>query len=274
MVRAWGRFVSDHARMPRIAIGDLTLDLDVPPRFTCEYTLNGSLIAESRGTGEVFELSVIDVNGGAIEVVTERAAKAERPPQEERDDFVSYFDGRKAWFAAIPEHVLVATLVRGSPPEFAAILASVAPAHAPFTGKGAMQVEALRPSHARFFEQRRTALLDAIGWSPQLGDAVPRLEAFWRELLDAPPAELDLLSTMRSGAAVAFGDLLCTRGFSWAVGHDPAYGTALGVVALRGTANVWVVPIQFMLERWRSRERDFIGAALTSLEQRVQNVRS
>lgn len=266
--------VSDHGRMPRIAIGDLTLDIDVPPRFACEYTLNGSLIAESAGTGEVFELSVIDVNAGAIEVVTGRAVKAERPLQEKRDDFVSYFDGKKAWFAAIPQHVLVATLVRGSPPEFASILASVAPAHAPFTRQQTIQLQDLRPSHARFFEQRRTALLDVIGWSPQLGDAVPKLEAFWNELLDDPPKEADLLSTMISGAAVAFGDLLCTRGFSWAIGHDPKHGTALGVVALRGSANVWVVPIQFVLERWQRKERDFIGAALASIDEHVKNARS
>lgn len=246
--------------MPRIAIGDLTVDIDVPPRFTCEYTLNGSLIAESAGTAEVFELSVIDVTNNAIEMVTDRALKSERPLQEKRDDFVSYFDGKKAWFAAIPNHVLVASLLRGSPPEFASILASAAPAHDPFTTSDTVQTQTLRPSHARFFEQRRTALLDAIGWSPQLRDAVPKLEEFWNELLDNPPAEADLLSTMISGAAVAFGDLLCTRGFTWAIGHDPKYGTALGV---RGPDNTWLVPIRFIIERWQRKERGFIAGEVS-----------
>ncbi|MGV3625132.1 MAG: hypothetical protein ACO1OB_30205 [Archangium sp.] len=260
--------------MPRIAIGDLTIDVDVPPRFTCEYSLNGSLIAESAGTGEIFELSAITVEGGpTADIVIDRAKTANRPLHEQREHFVSFFDGAHTWFAAIPGRVLVATLTQGSPPEFAAILSSVAPAHAPFVEGEALQLQDLRPSHTRFFEQRRNALLDNLGWSPQLRDAIPKLENFWNELLDDAPQETDLLSTMINSVAIGFGDLLCTRGFTWVIGHD-AYGTTLGVVALRGTANVWVVPENFIGKRWESKERDFIGHGLDAIMGHVEKMKA
>lgn len=259
--------------MPRFAIGNLTIDVDVPPRFRCEYTLNGSLIAESPNAAEVFELSALTLDGSGVDAVLARAAKAGLAAQEQRDGFVSFFQAPRTWFAGFGPHVLIATLTKGTPPEFAAVLSSVAPAHDAFIESEALQLSELRPSHTRFFEQRRTSLLDAIAWSPQRPDAAQRLDTFWNELLDAPPDDKHLLATMLSGAAVAFGDLLSQRGFQWALGRD-AWGTSLGVVALRGTANVWVVPDDFLAKRWEAQERDFFPRALDAITAQVEKMRS
>ena len=63
--------------MPRIAIGDLSVDVEVPERFRCDFSTSGSLLAESEATNESFELSAITVQGGsAVDIVRARAAES------------------------------------------------------------------------------------------------------------------------------------------------------------------------------------------------------
>lgn len=261
--------------MPRYAIGDLTIDVDVPPRFKCEYSLTGSLLGFDASTGASLELSALTLKGGTgVDAARERAKSAGLALHRDEASFVSFQEPPRTWFAGFGSHLLIATLTKGELiPEFADVLASVDPAHDTFPEGDKTSFSALRPSHTRFFEQRRNALLDAISWSPQLRDAPKRLDDFWESLVDEPPEEEGLLNTMLSAASIGFGDLLCARGFEWCVSKD-AWGLSLGVVALRGTANMLVVPDSFLIKRWETQERRFIESALVSITESVARARA
>lgn len=257
--------------MPRVAIGDLTIDIEVPERFHCAYTVNGSLLAES--ADEAFEVGVIRVTGSSgVELVRDRAAQ-KHSEVHERDGVAVFFEAPETWFAGFEEHMLVATVHRGEPSEFPRVLESVGPAHPPFPEREERVVVALQPSHRTFFAQRRTSMKDNFGWTPNQHDAISRLDTVWRWLIEEPPPDEHVLHTFMSGIAVAFGDLLCRRGFSWAMGNDQ-HGITIGIVALKGTANVWVVPDEFLGKRWENREVDFFGFAIEAIASQVEKMRT
>ena len=77
---------------------------------------------------------------------------------------------------------------------------------------------------------------------------------------------------MISCATVGFGDLLATHGFEWMIISDE-YGVSIGTVALRGTANIVVVPDSFVGKRWERKEPRFIVAALGSIAGHVEKMR-
>lgn len=250
--------------MSRIAIGDLSVDVEIPERFTCEFSWQGSLLAECADTGESFELSTITVQGAsAVDIVRDRATESGAALHESRDGFVSFFNAPDNWLAGSGEHMLVAT-VNGVPlADFAKILSSVAPAHDPFTNETPLSLADVRPSHDMYFAHHRTS---------SMTDA-DQLDAFWTALISKPPDDDDELEAHLRAVSVAFGDLLCARGFTWVFGRDQ-YGASLGVVALRDTANVWVVPADFIGKRWQRKELDFIHAALESITSHVEKMRS
>ncbi|PZR11047.1 MAG: hypothetical protein DI536_18065 [Archangium gephyra] len=250
--------------MPRIAIGDLSVDVEVPERFRCDFSTSGSLLAESEATDESFELSAITVQGGsAVDIVRARAAESGATLLENRDDFVSCFSAPAEWLAGTAEHVLVATVNAGPLADFAQLLSSVAPAHDPFGDGAPLAIVDLRPSHDTYFAHHRSAALTTA----------EQLDAYWTALVSRPPADDDALEDSLRTAAVAFGDLLCARGFTWAFGRD-GFGTSLGVVALRGMADVWVVPDDFIGKRWERRELHFVSEALASSSARLEKMRS
>ena len=253
--------------MPRIAIGDLTIDVEVPERFRCAYTTNGSLLAECVDTDEAFEIGVIRVTGNSgVELVRDRAAEKNAEVRENENGVALFFEAPETWFAGFEEHMLVATVHRGEPKEFPGVLETVGPAHEPFPPSEERVVVSLQPSH-------RTSMKENFGWSPTQHDAISRLDTVWRWLIEEPPPDEHVLHTFMSGIAVAFGDLLCQRGFSWAMANDQ-HGITLGIVALKGTANVWVVPDEFLGKRWENREVDFFGYAIEAIASQIQKMRT
>lgn len=260
--------------MPRFAVGDLTIDLDVPPRFKCEYALSGALVGLDASVGAGFEISGLHLGQrSGVEVLKERAVQAKQPLVRDSATFASFLQPPRTWFAGFGPHLLVATLKKPELiPEFDAVLASVGPAHDPFPEGKETAFSPLRPSHTRFFEQRRTSLLDAIGWSPQLSNAAARLDAFWEELLADPPEDEHLLGTMLSGVAIGFGDLLAPYGFQWRVAKDP-WGVSLGVVALEGSSDLLVVPDSFIAKRWERREPPFIADSVKAIAAQVAELK-
>ena len=250
--------------MSRIAIGDLSVDVEIPERFACEFSWQGSLLAECASTGESFELSAITVQGAsAVDIVRDRAAQSGAALQDNREGFVSFFNAPDNWLAGSGEHVLVATVNAVPLAEFAKILSSVAPAHDAFTDETPLSIVDVRPSHDMYLAHHRASLK---------ADA-DQLDEFWSTLVSNPPDDEDELEAHLRAVAVAFGDLLCARGFTWVFGRDE-YGTSLGVVALRGTANVWVVPADFIGKRWERKEVDFVRTALESIDGHVEKMRS
>lgn len=269
--------------MPRFAVGDLLVDVDVPARFRCEYSLAGSLVALDQSTGAAFELSGLMATAKdpaargteGLVAVRERAGKEGRPLSRETPAVVVYGDGKRTWFAGFGSHLLIATV--GKPelvPEMIEIMASVGAAHDPFPPGEETAVCDLRPSHTRWFEQKRTSLLDANRWSPELSDAPEKLDLFWEELITDPPDEEDLLNAMLNGVAVGFGDLLVKRGgFQWCVAKDK-WGVMLAVVALRGSANVIVDPQSFVAKRWERKEPKFIADAVRDIAAQVARLKA
>lgn len=259
--------------MPRFAIGDLTIDLDIPARFACEYSLNGSLITHDKQSGTTAEISALHLNRDGVAALRENAAEAKCALNRDSAEFASFFKPPKTWFAGFGRHLIIATLTKGEIPEFADVLASVGPAHDPFPPDEETAFSDLRPSHTRWFEQRRTSLLDAISWSSERHDAAERLDDFWAELLENPPDDQHLLATMLSGLTLGFGDLLKRHGFAWCVAKDP-WGTSIAMVALRGTANMLLVPESFVAKRWESRAPRFIANAVHEIGESVQNAKA
>jgi hypothetical protein len=257
--------------MPRFAIGDLTIDLEVPARFRCEYALNGALAGLDGSTGAGFELSALQLGKrSGVEAARESAKKDGKALTRESATFVAYAKTERTWIAGFGTHLVIATLKKPeSIPEFVDVLASIGPAHDPFPEGQAPAFSDLKPSHTRWFEQLRTSLLDTQRWSSDSGDAPRKLDAFWEELLTDTPEDEHLLNTMLNAVAVGFGDLLVKRaGFQWCVAKDP-WGISIGVVALRGTANLLVVPDSFVSKRWEKREPPFIAAAVTAITEQV-----
>ncbi|MFT3707338.1 MAG: hypothetical protein QM817_06690 [Archangium sp.] len=262
--------------MPRLAVGDLTIDLEVPARFRCEYALNGSLAGLDASSGAGFEISGLQLGArSGVDAARESAKKDGKALVRDSASFVSFMKNERTWIAGFSTHLLIATLKKPELiGEFGDVLASVAPAHDPFPADKETAFSALRPSHTRWFEQRRTSLLDANRWSAESGDAPAKLDLFWQELLVDTPDDQDLLNAMLSGVAVGFGDLLVKRaGFEWCVAKDP-WGISIGVVALKGTANLLVVPDSFVAKRWETKEPKFIADAIAAIGDQVKKVKA
>ncbi len=73
-------------------------------------------------------------------------------------------------------------------------------------------------------------------------------------------------------ATVGFGDLLAKIGFEWTVLSDE-WGVSIGMVALRGTANMAVVPSSFVAKRWERKEERFVVEALSEIGAHVAQAR-
>lgn len=254
----------------RLAVGDLTIDVDVPERFRCEYALNGALVAHEAATGANLVISGLQL-GNRSGADAARARVAEGGAAVLHDEQGRVVVGRPgAWFVGYGTHVLVVTAKKSEHlTDVMAVLTSVGPAHDPFPEGQTPAFSDLRPSHVKWFEQRRSSLLDALSYSPESSRPAQTLDGFWNELLTEPPEEEDLLHTMLSGFTVGFGDLLVKRlGFQWVVARDE-WGVSLGVVALRGTANVLIVPDSFVAKRWESRTPPFVESALRDIGEAV-----
>lgn len=269
--------------MPRFAIGDLTIDVEVPPRFRCEYSLSGSLMGLDSSNGSAFELSALHFvakdpkqhGSEGLNSARENAKTKGLTLERDTPTVAVYREAPTTWLAGFGSHLLIATLTRPEhSPDFVDLLASVADAHDPFPEGQNPAIVDLRPSHTRWFEQKRTSLLDAEAWSPDSANAPEKLDAFWGSILLEPPDEEDLLNAMLGGVTVGFGDLLVKRaGFQWCVVKDE-WGTSLAVVALRGTANAIIVPESFVAKRWERKEPSFVASALREISAHVAKLKA
>lgn len=238
--------------MPRIAVGDLLVDVDVPDGFKCEYSLTGSLLARS--------------DDGELEISSITAAQQDGTPadfsgQRERPDATTYKFG-------YGDRLLIAT----HSPHLASlteyVLGTVGPAHDAFDEGDELQVRPLRPSIQPWLAQRRRSLKLAIEFDPKAPDAAQKLDEFWEGLFTRPPRE-DVFDVMFASAWVAFGDLLGPLGFNWCVSRDE-FGTELSCIALPETAKVLIVPASFVSKRWQRRETRFVVEALAAIGDAVR----
>ncbi|MDX2010286.1 MAG: hypothetical protein SFW67_08855 [Myxococcaceae bacterium] len=240
--------------MPRYAIGDLLIDLDLPEGFSCEYSLSGSLLA--RNEDGVIEFS-------ALTVRNKDGSPAEFSRQHERRD-------EKTCTHGFGDHLSIATHA----PRLAAatehVLATAGWSHAPFDDGDALQIRPLGASLDPWLAQRRRSLHLALGFDPHSPAAPRQLDDFWEGLFEVEPG--DQLDTMIACAWVGFGDLLVHRlGFQWCWSRDE-YGIDLGCVALPETAKLLIVPGSFVGKRWERHESRFIEHALPEIERTLEQV--
>lgn len=258
--------------MPRLAIGDLTIDLDVPERFACAYSATGSLVAQDSKRGDGFEVSAITGDIDAVAVVKMNALKANVALLHESATHAC-FTADQTWDAGFGAHYVMAT-VEGDVPEMLAILTSVGSAHPPFPSDQPISFFPLSASHALWFAQRRSALLEDEGWSSGMPTPASALDDLWDRLLADNPTDEAEVNSRLSAISVAFGDLLARAlGFQWRVTKDD-WGIALGVIGLEGTANLLVTPDSFIAKRWERREPRFLEAALRSIGETVERARA
>ena len=101
--------------------------------------------------------------------------------------------------------------------------------------------------------------------------ALDRVWPLWLKAMQADPATANA-DVQAIGSA--FGALLVDRlGFEWAIGTDP-WGTDLAVVAMPGTADVAVFPLDFVAKRFESGEPSFFAAALVQIGESLAGVRA
>lgn len=99
------------------------------------------------------------------------------------------------------------------------------------------------------------------------------LDEVWEDFLASEPDD-DEASLIVSVLGIALGDhLVRARSFAWVILSD-AWGTGLGVVAMRGTANVVTDPFNFVAKRWDRREPRFLAEGLRAICRHVDQVKA
>lgn len=105
--------------------------------------------------------------------------------------------------------------------------------------------------------------------SPVSDAALDRVWPLWLNAMETNPAAANA-GVQALGSA--FGALLVERlGFEWAIGTDP-WGTDLAVVAMPGTADVAIFPLDFVAKRFESRETSFFADALVQIGESLASV--
>lgn len=288
--------------MPRFAIGDLLVDLDLPACLQCRYENSGALLASDTSDRFAIRFSGITVQAKdpmarnlCVSSVSERATSNGATLERIKDDLV--FCRQKSagdWggeagvndfcFVGFGNREIVVTLSYAeadrdlNTEELRTVVDSAirsirlvypdTPRH-----KDQIEVFDLAESQRPWLEQHRAILrrrvqqltgYDADGLVP-----LPVLDDYWSHFIAAPPADNDELNLILNSVGVALGDhLVRVRSFEWVIISDN-YGVCIGVVALRGTANVTTDPFNFVAKRWERKEPRFLLAGVQALADTV-----
>jgi hypothetical protein len=122
---------------------------------------------------------------------------------------------------------------------------------------------------AAHLEVART-FVETYAAPPSRGSMTPEaLDAAWSAWIPAAAGEPDMANTIVNATGAAFGQFLVdTAGFRWVVAAD-ADGTEMAVIALEGTADVIVYPMNLVAKRYATREAGFIRPLLEGIRQQV-----
>lgn len=291
--------------MPRHAVGDLLVDLEVPTGLEWIYDDDGVLSGADPSRRWLVEIGGLTIaakdpavtDAGLRSVLAgakEAGATVHRPSPE-----LAWFkhpgpersgDGRHCehWTIGLgARHVLV-TLSHDAEdgPELEALRAQVeaalptlrglVPPHR-VVGEQRLFFE-LSPSHDLWFETRRAdlaAMVKAV-LPDRVTDGLPPAEVLddlWEDFLASEPDDEEA-SQVINVLGVALGDHLArARSFGWVILSD-AWGTGLAVVALQGTANVVTDPFNFVAKRWDRKEPRFLAHGLRAICQRFDQVKA
>lgn len=291
--------------MPRHAVGDLLVDLEVPGGLEWIYDDDGVLAGEDPEQRWLVEISgltltskdptVADHGLRSVLASAKEAGVAARRPSPELAWFkhpapAQPGDGRRCehWSAGLGTRCVVVSLSYGAEPgpELDAVraqveaalptLRGVVPPHRA-VGEQTLFFE-LSPSHDLWFEVRRgdlAALVKAV-LPARVTDGLPPpdvLDEVWDDFLASEP-DADEAALIINVLGIALGDhLVRARSFAWVI-LSGAWGTGLGVVAMRGTANVITDPFNFVAQRWERKERRFLADGLRAICRHVDQAKT
>ena len=104
---------------------------------------------------------------------------------------------------------------------------------------------------------------------PQKALTPESLEAAWSAWLPTALDDPEMANTIVNATGAAFGQFLVdTAGFRWVVASD-ADGTEMAVIALEGTSDVLVYPMNLVGKRYGTKETAFIRPVLAGIRKQV-----
>lgn len=279
--------------MPRVAVGDLLMDLELPPRFRCSYEESGALLAVDTSDRFALRISGITVRGKTptdrnlcIKSVSEAAGKLGLPIQTVADSLIFYRDSKQAhwddgpgvnefWFVGWGNRELVVTLsylesdrlhldlgdLRGTAEEAIRSVRLTFPER-PRDGDKP-DIFDLAASQRLWLDHHRSDMARRVrkltGYDGDGPIPLTVLDDFWSRFIAAPPSNNNAVNAILNGVGVVLGDhLVQAKSFEWAIVSD-SYGVCLAVVALRGTSNINTDPFNFVTKRWERKESKFLA---------------
>jgi len=103
------------------------------------------------------------------------------------------------------------------------------------------------------------------------GESLDELWLIWKK---AATSDSEAVDSFLNAFGIGFGQLLVNKlGFEWVLLEDD-YGTDIAVRALPGAANARICPLHFVLKRWESNEDIYVEAALTEINNLVNECAS
>ena len=99
------------------------------------------------------------------------------------------------------------------------------------------------------------------------------LDIAWSAWISGASDDVEMANTIVNARGAAFGQFLVdSAGFRWVVATDER-GTEMAVVALEGTADVVVYPMNLVAKRYEAKERGFIPQLLERIRDQVSSLR-
>jgi Domain of unknown function (DUF3806) len=98
------------------------------------------------------------------------------------------------------------------------------------------------------------------------------LDAAWNAWIPTAAQDPEMANTIVNAIGAAFGQFLAdSDGFRWVVASDE-HGTEMAIIALEGTADVILYPMNLVAKRYESGEQGFILPVLEQIRNQVSNL--
>lgn len=125
-----------------------------------------------------------------------------------------------------------------------------------------MQISELNDSERAWLQahlQVAHTLVETYAPHPSRAPTSPEsLDAAWNAWIASPDRDPEMANTIVNATGAAFGQsLVDTAGFRWVVATDE-HGTEMAIIALEGTADVVVYPMNLVAKRYETEEQGFI----------------
>lgn len=140
-----------------------------------------------------------------------------------------------------------------------------------------MQISELNDSERAWLEAHMDVACTLVGTYAAVRSPASlspeNLDFAWNAWISDAADEVEMAETIVNATGAALGQFLVdTAGFRWVVAADE-HGSEMAVIALEGTADVVVYPMNLVAKRYESKERGFIPPLLQRIRDQVSNLR-